>query len=164
MLVVAVRKDAAKRHIWEDAFAGELAKHGVAATTSYSLFPDVPPDTDQARAAAASNGFDGILVILKLPSETNEKFIKGNTTEEQDRHYSFYWQSYYLEMEKPGFIDSQKVAIRAIDVSTTGNNGRLIWSATSRTPDPDSVSNLQRGVAGLVVAELARQSIISSKK
>jgi hypothetical protein len=179
LLVIAVRKDATKRHIWEDAFAGELVKRGVAATSSYTLFPDAPPDTNQIIAAVQTNGFDGFLVILRLPTERNTKFVQGYTTTERDRrngqysnpyydpYYGSYWQRYqtsFREIDHPGYIDSQTVAIRAIDVTTTGNNGRLIWSATSRTPDPGSVTDVQSGIAGLVISELAKRRIISDRK
>ena len=62
------------------------------------------------------------------------------------------------------YVDSQSVDLRAIDVTSTGNGGRMIWSAKSRTPDPGSVPDAQRGIAGLVIDDLAQQSIISSKK
>jgi hypothetical protein len=166
MLVIAVRKDATKRRIWEDAFAGELAKHGVAATSSYSLFPDALPDTDQVIATVKANGFDGILAILRLRTETDKQYIQGYTTQIQDVRYSPYWNRYltfYRDIVHPGYIDSQKVAMSAIDVTTTGNGGRLIWSATSRTPDPGSVTDVQRGIAGLVISELAQRSVIISK-
>jgi hypothetical protein len=164
MLVIAVRKNETKRRIWEDAFAGELAKHGVAATTSYSLFPDSPPDTAQVITTVQANNFDAILVILRLPSVKDLQYIHGNISSEQDRRYNFYWQRYwvyYREIEHSGYIDSQTVAISAIDVTTTGENGRLIWGATSRTPDPGFVTDAQRGIAGLVISELAQRSIIA---
>jgi hypothetical protein len=167
MLVIAVRKDATMRRIWEDAFTGELVKHGVAALSSYSLFPDAPPDTNQIVATVQSNGFDGVLAVLRLPTETNTHYVQGYTTIEQNVDYVTYWQrygTYYHEIDHPGYVDSQSVAIRTIDVSTTGNGGKMIWSATSRTPDPSSVTDLQRGVASLVTADLARQNIISSRK
>jgi hypothetical protein len=167
MLVIAARNDATKRRIWEDAFAVELAKHGVMATSSYSLFPDAPPDTNQVSTTAQANGFDGILVVLRLPPEKYTQYIPGYTSVEQDVRYSYYWQrywTYYREIEHPGYIDSQSVAIRAIDISTTGNGGRLIWSATSRTPDPGSVMDLQSGIADLVISELAQRGIIRPKK
>jgi hypothetical protein len=162
MLVVAVRKDAAKRRIWEDAFAGELVKHGVVATTSYSLFPDAPPDTNQVVAAVQANGFEGILVVLRLPSER----MKKPASEEQNVNYTSYWQrylTYYRDIYHQGYNDSQSVDIRSIDVTTTGTNGKLIWSAKSRTPDPGSVPDAQRGIAGLVISKLAHQSIIISR-
>jgi hypothetical protein len=167
MLVIAAAKDATKRRIWEDAFAGGLAQHNVVATTSYTLFPDAPPDTDQVIATVQANGIDGILVILRLPTETNSQYIHGYTTIEQGERYSTYWQryrTYYREIEHPGYIDSQTVDVRAIDVTTTGKGGRLIWSATSRTPDPGSVMDVQRGIVGLVMSDLEQRSIISSKK
>jgi hypothetical protein len=167
ILVIAVGKDATKRRIWEDAFASELVKQGMAATSSYSLFPVSPPDTNQAKATVESNGFDGILVVLRLPTETNRQYVQGYSTEAQFLRYSTYWQryiTYYQEIDHPGYIDSQTVAIRAIDVTTTGNNGKLVWSAKSRTPDPLSVTDIQRGIAGLVVSELAHQGIISSRR
>ena len=136
MLVIAVRKDATKRRIWEDAFTGELAKHGVAATPSYSLFDDAPPDTNQVIATVQANGFDAILVVLRLPQETNKQYVQGYSTTAQFLRYSTYWQryiTYYQEIDHPGYIDSQAVGIHVIDVTTTGNSGRLIWSATSRT-------------------------------
>jgi hypothetical protein len=174
MLVIAVRKDATKRRIWEDAFAGELVKHGVAATPSYSLFSDAPPDTNQVVSAVQANGFDGMLVVLRKPTETDTKYVHGYTTyttNEQDvrssPYYGSYWQryyTYYREIEHPGYIDSQTVDIRAIDVTTTGNGGRLIWSATSRTPDPRLVTDVQNGIVSLVLSELTQRGIISSKK
>jgi hypothetical protein len=179
MLIIAVRKDATKRRIWEDAFTAEIVKHGAMATSSYSLFPDAPPDTNQVLAAAQANGFDGFLVILRLPTERNTKTIQGYTSVERDKrngqysnpyydpYYGSYWQryqTYFREIDHPGYIDSQTVAIRAIDVTTTGNNSRLIWSATSRTPDPGSVSDVQGGIAGLVISDLSKHRIINSTK
>jgi hypothetical protein len=114
-----------------------------------------------------TNGFDGIVVILKLPTETNTQFIQGYTTTEQDMRYSFYWQRYwtfYREIDHPGYVDTQTVAVRTIDVTTTGNHGRLIWSATSRTPDPGSVANVQGGITDLVISELAQRKFIGPKK
>lgn len=207
LFVIAVRKDATKRRIWEDAFTGELVKHGVAATPSYRLFPVAPPDTNQVIATVQANGFDGILAILILPTETNVQHVPGYTTSERkngyihrgrddesihrdrddgdpaierdDRHrilerddraapyYGHYWKryiTYYHEIDHPGYIDSQTVDVRAIDVTTTGTGGRLIWSATSRTPDPGTVTDVQRGIVSLVLSELERRHIINYGK
>jgi len=178
MLVIAVRKDAEKRRIWEDAFSAELAKHGVAATSSYKLFPDASPDTNQILTTVQGNSFDGILVVLGLPTETDTKYVKGYMTTDRDVLYGDYtnpaytslhrpyWQrysTYYRDIEHPGYIDSQSVDIRAIDVTATGSGGRLIWSVLSRTPHPKSVVEVQRGIARLVISELAKQRVIKSK-
>jgi hypothetical protein len=80
LLVIAVRKDATKRRIWEDSFASGLAKHGVAATSSYLLFPDAPPDTNQVKATIQANGFDGIMVVSKPQGEVNTRYRLSTTT------------------------------------------------------------------------------------
>jgi hypothetical protein len=56
------------------------------------------------------------------------------------------------------------VAVRAIDVATTGSGGHVIWSATSRTSDPASVIDIQKEIADLVMSELAREKFIGSRK
>lgn len=180
MLVIAVQGNAVRRRIWEDAFAGGLALHGVAATASYKLFPNAPPDTSQIGATVQANGFDATMVILTLPTETEKQYVNGYVITEQDmnnrlyysddyhdRGYGPYWRrygSYYSEIVHPGYVDSQKVAVHSIDVNTTGDDGRMIWSATSRTPEPGSVANLQQGIAGLVITRLAHRNIIGPKK
>ncbi len=166
MLVIAVRKDATMRRIWEDAFANELAKQGVSAAPSYRAFPEAPPDTDQIVENARANGIDGILVIRRLPTESNRRYVPGYTTKESVTRYSPYWQRYrtfYREIDHPGSVETQTVAIRAIDVTLTKDGGRLIWSATSRTPDPGTVMDVQREIASLVMTELARQHIIGTR-
>ena len=167
MLVIAVRKDAAKRRIWEDAFVGQLVRRGVAATASYSLFPDLPPDTNEVIATVQANGFDGIMVILRQPMETDIRYVPEHTTIVSHNDYSYFWPTYwtyYTVVQHPGYIDSQTVGIRTIDVATTGKNSHMVWSATSRTPDPASVTDLQSGIAALVTDELTKEKIIRSGK
>jgi hypothetical protein len=192
MLVVAVRKDATKRRIWEDAFTAALGKYAIAAMSSYQLFPDSPPDTNELIATVQKNSFDGILAILILPTETNRQHVRGYTTIERNDRYTPaasdnrtrrynetkederyppylgpYWKryrSYYREIEHPGYTDSQTVDVRAIDVSTTGAGGRLIWSATSRTPYPATATDVQRGIASLVLTDLEKRRIINPGK
>jgi hypothetical protein len=168
MLVIAIRKDAIKRRVWEDAFAGELEKHGVAATSSSTLFPYGPPDTNQVIETVQSNGFDGIVVILRLPMESSPHYVKGYISMEPDKVYNGpylqrYWNT-YLAVKHPGYVDTQTVGFSSIDVTSTENGGRLIWNATSRTPDPATVTDIQHGIARLVMRELVRQNIIKPKK
>src|SRR5512136_2500811 len=66
MLVISLRKDATRRRMWEDAFANELAKYGVAATQSYRLCPSAAPDTGQMRECLNMGDFSGVLTIAPL--------------------------------------------------------------------------------------------------
>jgi hypothetical protein len=167
MLIISVGKNSAQRRIWEDAFSVELAKHDVAATPSYRLFPDAVPDTDQVIQIVQSNGFDGILVTRWLPSETNTQYSQSYVTTEQVMRYDRRrdrFVTYLRNIQHPGYVDSQQVDIRAIDVWTTKNEGQMIWSATRKTPEPNSVQAVRPEIVKLVMSELTKQGIIASER
>jgi hypothetical protein len=167
MLVISVSKNSVQRRIWEDTFSAALAKHNVAATPSYHLFPDAVPDTNHVIQIMQSNGFDGILISRRLPPETNTQYMQGYMTTEQGMRYDRRRErfvTYYRDIEHVAYIDSQKVDIRTIDVWATRNEGQMIWSATSMTPEPNSVQEVRPEIVKLVMSELAKQRIIASER
>ncbi len=167
ILVISVGKNSAQRRLWEDDFSVELAKHKVAATPSYRLFPNALPDTIQVVESVRSNGFDGILIIRWLPSETKTEYLPGYVTEEQNMRYDRHGDrfiTYYREVRHAGTIDSEKVDIRAIDVWSPKDEGQLIWSATSKSPEPNSVQTVRPEIVKLVMSELTQRGIIAAER
>ncbi len=163
MLVVSIRNNARNRRMWEDAFVSALVLHGVTATPSYRLFPDALPDTDQIMIAIQSNKFDGILVDRRLPTIKNATYVPGYQTTEQEVRYSPFskeYRTFYHEVEHPGYIDTQRIAIQEISVSTTKEGGQMIWSAESRTIDPSSQTALQKDIINNVIPDLTKLGII----
>jgi hypothetical protein len=167
MLVIGVGKNSVQRRIWEDAFSVELGNHGVLATPSYRLFPDAVPDTLQASQSVQSNGFEGVLVIRRRPPETQTQYLTGYVTTEQHTRYDRRLENfvtYYRDVEHAGYIDSQKVDIRVIDVWATKNEGQMIWSATSKTPEPNSMETVRPEIVDLVISALTERGIIASER
>jgi len=167
LLVISVSKNSTNRRIWEDAFSAELIKHGVSPTPSYRLFPDALPDTNQVYQIVQSNGFDGVLITRRLPSEANPQYVQGYSGQEQDMRYV--WRRdrfvpYYRNVWHAGYIDSQKTDIRAIDLWATKNEGQMIWSATSETPEPNSIQEVRPEIVKLVISELTKRRIIASER
>jgi hypothetical protein len=165
MLVISVSKNSVQRRMWEDAFSAELAKHAVVATPSYRLFPDAVPDTNQIIQIMGSNSFDGVLFNRWLPPETNTQYMQGYATTGQGMRYNLRrkrFATYYRDIEHAMYVDSQKVDIRAIEVWATRNEEQMIWSATSRTPEPNSVQEVRPEIVKLVMSELAKRGIIAS--
>ena len=163
ILIIAVRKDPARRRVWEDAFIRELAMHGVDATQSYRLFPDGLPDSTQIAGAVVSNGFDGVIITRRLPKAVSTQYVEGYVTKVPETRYSqrkgeFY--TYYHDVEHPGYVDTQKIANRSIDVWTAGKESWMVWSAVSQTPEPADAEAVHRDVVNLVTADLARKGII----
>jgi hypothetical protein len=168
MLVISVSKDSVYRHIWEEAFSAELAKHDVAATPSYRLFPNAMPDTDQVIQIVQSNGFDGILVYRRLLPETKTKYKQGFEMSENNMVYNRlskrFVASYFTDEDYAEHIDTQKVDIRSIDIWTTRNEGQMIWRATSKTSEPNSIQKVRPEIVKLVMSELTRHGIIGSER
>ncbi|MCX6175562.1 MAG: hypothetical protein NTZ27_12485 [Ignavibacteriales bacterium] len=167
ILIIAIRKDPVQRRIWEDAFVGELSKHGVQSTSSYHLFPDVLPDTNQIIQTVQEKGFDGILVTRLLLAETETHYVQSYVTTEQISRYNIFrkrYDTYYHNIQHPGYVESQIIDRRAIDVWVIRNEERMIWSATSNSPERNTVEDVQNDIAELVIPELTRNAIIKSGK
>ena len=167
ILVISVGKTPTQRRIWEDAFSVELAKHDVEATPSYRLFPESVPDSNQVVQSVQTHNFDGFLVSRLLPAETKTQYLQGYVTKEQDMRFDRRldrFVTYYRDIEHAGYVDSQKVDIRAIDVWATRNEGQMIWSATSKSPEPNSVQAVRPEIVKLVMSELTQQGIIAPER
>jgi hypothetical protein len=168
MLVISVSRNSTYRHIWEDAFSAGLAKHKVAAIPSYRLFPDAVPDTSQVIQIVRSNGFDGILVYRRLPSEMKSHYRQGFGMSDDNMVYDRFTErfvvSYYRDVEYAAYTDSQKIDIRAIDVWATQKEGQMIWSATGRTPEPNSMQDVRPEIVNLVVSDLTNRNIIAPEQ
>ncbi len=167
MLVISVGKNPVKRRIWEDAFCVELEKHNIAATQSYRSFPDSVPDTAQVMEIVRTDGFDGVLVTRWLPPEMHTHYMQGEVTKDYDQRYdrgNDGFITYYRFIQHAGTIDSQKVNLRVIDVWATKDAGLLIWSATSKTPEPNSMEEVRPEIVKLVMSELTDRGIIASEK
>lgn len=163
ILIIALRKDPIQRRIWEDAFTNEFVKRGVRATSSYILFQNSFPDTLQIIEAVQENKFDGMLVTRLLNEETQTHYIESYVTSELRTRYNPFrktYTNYYQEIHHPGYVESKTIERRSIEVWLIENNERIIWGATSNTPERNTVEDVQNDVAKLVIPELMRNEII----
>lgn len=167
VLVIAAGTNRTQRRIWEDAFCIELARHYVSAAPSYRTFPDALPDTEQVVQSVRTSGYDAVLVVRKLPSESIAEYTGGYTTSEQtmryDHHRSRFF-TYYREVQHAGYIDSQKVSLHSIDLWSIKEDGMMIWSATSKTMEPNAGAGVRTEIAKLVMGELTSRGIIGSRR
>jgi hypothetical protein len=167
ILIIAIRKDPVQRRIWEDAFTAEFSKQGVNAVSSYTLSPGALPDTDQVVAMVQRNGFDGILVSSHLTTGAQTHYVKSYVTYETNIKFNPFnntYSTYYHNVEHPGYVDSLLVRRKAIELWVTKNGGRMIWGATSDTPELNTVEDVQSDVAALVIEELVQDNIIKPAK
>jgi hypothetical protein len=167
ILVISVVKNPMYRHVWEDAFIAGFAKRNVAATSSYTLFPDALPDTNQVLQIMRLKGFDGVFISRWIPSETKTHYMREfgagehNLTNEFDQRFV---ATYFRDFNYAGNVDSQKVDIRVFDLWETKGEGQIIWRAMSQSPQPNSALKVRPEIVKLVMSKLTEQGIIAPER
>ncbi len=160
VLVIAVKRTASIRGVWENAFAAGLASHGVQVTTSYSLFPNAVPDTTQVKEVAEKNGYDGIITISGLPKETLAHFQPYDIHRGWLHAYFGYWSGIY----QPGYVEISTIVRQEVNVSTTKDEGYVIWTGTGEVIDPSSFKQVNHEIINLILPELTKNGIIPPEK
>jgi hypothetical protein len=166
-LIISMRKDSAKRRIWEDAFVGQFAANGIQAFPSYHSFPDALPDTSQIMKTVEEKGFDGIIMISRLDPKTNSYYVPGTNTFEIQSQYNVFrkkYDIYYYTVQHPGYVESEIIDCRAIEVWDVRDKGEMIWGAVSNSPESNASRTVSTDVADMVIKELAQHAIINPKK
>jgi hypothetical protein len=166
VLIVALRKDPVRRRLWEDAFAKQLGARGVAATSSYQLFQGGLPDTQQVIEAVQKNGYDAVLVSIRLPNQTTRTFVPGAVRREAVTTQDFYggFHSYWRDVQDPGHTETDEIRQVQTEIWATGDSGRLIWSSTLRTLESVSNRTMETAVSKDILPVLERQGLIPKKK
>jgi len=166
ILIIAIRQNPIQRRLWEDVFVNELSKFGVKAISSYNFFPSELPDTSKIIQSIQEKGFDGILVTRLLEDETKSHYVESYVSKEIATRYNVFrkkYDSYYRYTQHPGYMESESISRRAIEVWAIRNEDQIIWGATSNSTERNSAETVKYEIATLVVQELSRLAIINSK-
>lgn len=166
VLIFSINKDSVQRKIWEDAFVDEFSKHGVSAASSYLLFPDALSNANKVVETVQEKGFDGILVTRLIQQKTGSPSLESYAATEQPSRFNLFqkgYDVYYYNLQHPKNVESESSDRRVIDVWVINNEQRMIWSATSKSPERNSVEAVQNDITDLVMPELARNAIIKSR-
>ena len=163
VLAVAVRKDPVRRRIWEDTFVEELRAHGISAVASYTMFPSDIPDSSQVSIAVREERCDGVAISVRLPDTTEETYVAGYVTREPVtvsgpflNGYTTYWK----DVQVPGYTETNQVRRFQVNLWTTQNGGRMIWSATIETPEAAVHGPVRDVIHKKIVAELVKAGIL----
>jgi len=164
ILVIGVMRNPAGRRNWEDRMSEELSVHHVHAVPSYSLFPGELPDTDAVITGVQREGFDGVMIVHPLGTQSETHYVPGYVrtvpTLGYDRWDGVYY-NYYRRIYEPGYVETEQVVRHQIDLYSTGADGRLVWTGTSESVDPASRDEVRVKVADKVVAELVSARVLN---
>jgi len=166
MIVISINNDPIKRRLWEDAFVYELSKYGLNPASSYHLFPNELPDTARLIDTVRQHGYNGVLIISRLPTQTQTTTVEPYVTTTPVSHYDSWHNRYttrYVEESHPGYIYTSKIVSHEVNVWLTKGSEQVVWSGICMTPDPVSSEQVHDETISLIVKELAKATIISPK-
>lgn len=126
------------------------------ATASYTLIPDEDlKDRDKVRAVIKQHGFDGVVVLRLVSSDTKTTYIPPSYGPYTDpfgyRGSDFTYRGGYTESDTVVTVETSVYAAR---------DEKLIWAGSSQTYNPDSIKDLVRQIARGAAEELRRQGLL----
>ena len=164
LLVMVVRKDPARRRLWEDAFVAALQKRHVLASPSYRAFPDSVPSEAILQQTMMDSAFEGILLSRStgIKQSQNEAPSSTSTVSSGVQWSTFYgmYITAYNTVYVPGYRESGLIVTNEITIWDARKDGQMVWSASTATQNPTDAKALRQEVTGLIVPGLARDGII----
>jgi hypothetical protein len=166
VLVLAMNGRASGRADFEDQMVAAIARPGVQAVPSYSLLPrpeSTPIDMNQLRDVVQSQGFDAVVVSRLVKYDKSVTYVPGQAYPLFPYYATFYgyYSTLYPVVYSPGYLQTETTAqIETNFYSTAKSDGELVWTGTSNTVNPRSVSKAIGDVVKLVVQQLEKEGII----
>jgi len=157
VMVVAFVKDEANRKIAEDRVTS-INEHFF---PSYPVFSgqEVMENKELVLSTLKEQGFDAVITMSLLLKAADDKWV----AEKYQGGYYEYQNSYMNDYYRPGYyVDASKYYIITNVFSIKSN--KLIWSATTVTPEPAS---LQEGIDSIlytVVKQMKKDGFLPGKK
>jgi hypothetical protein len=166
ILILGIHKDQASRRNWEDRFAEELRQEGVTAVPSYSLFPGELPDTQRVVEAVQRETYDGVLMARPLSTTVETRYVPGYVRTVPALGYDPWWgvyYNYYRRVYEPGYVETDRVVRYEINLWSTREPGRLVWTGTTESVDPKSVQEVSEEIGEKIIPELEAQGVLASR-
>lgn len=144
--VVALRPDPERRRWWEDGFVAGLSRYHVRATASYKKYRDAPPDTQQVIEEVRANGYDGVLVSVRLPDVTSRSTSSQTSVVSEKRSFTSNYSTMTTEFQQSVTKENTVRSVQTDVWSPTGG-GRLVWTGIVRTSDNVGYDKVQKVAA-----------------
>jgi len=143
-------RDVTIRHTSEDDMAQQLRARGVDAVPGYRILSDQDyRDREAAKAKLRTAGFDGVIVMRLVGKDTRLQYVPG------DFGAYGYWGAGW----GPGYYEPETI-VRIETAAYSLQNNRLVYSALSKTIDPNSVGSLVSDVTEKVANAMQKQGVV----
>jgi hypothetical protein len=153
--VVCLTKDPGLRRQGEDAAAAQLQQKGAQAVASYQLTGDTDlKDREGIKTKLKAAGIDGVLV-MRMTGVSEQVTAVDGPYGTYDGYYDYAGAAVYA----PGYLETDTI-VHVVSNLYDLNKNKLIWSGTSKTFDPASVTQFIGDVSKAVATSLQKDRLI----
>ena len=159
VLVIAMVKDETSRRVIEDALVKRMSQSS--ATSSYSILPAemLKGASEEAlNQQIKTGGFTHVLMMRLADVEKETSYVQGTTTGYYGgygRYYGYgagmYSSPGYYVTDKHYFIETAVYSV---------NPDKLLWTATTKTVNPDKVDKAVNEIADVVTAKMKSDAFL----
>lgn len=155
VVTVFVSDNVTMRRSAEDQLARDLAMRGVQATPSYAILGEKElENTNAARAKLRQLGYDGVVVMRIVDREQELEYIPPTFD-----GYWGYWGWYPGYTVGWGGYPYTETIYRLETAAYSLRNNQLVWSALTRTVDPENARTLIDDTTQVVASELTERGL-----
>ena len=159
-LVLGLAKENWKKKVYENEYVSVLKKHNVDAIAAWELLPEDEELTKETfEKYFKDENIDAVLVTGETGMSTEESVWGGGASHVMVGFYGFYISTSPI-YRVPGYLAEEKIIHMKIRLFETGE-GKLIWSASSKSYEPKSTSDIIKSVSWNVVDELYLDGFIN---
>jgi hypothetical protein len=153
VVTVTHSRDVTIRRTAEDDMAQQLRAGGVDAVPGYRILSDQDyHDREAAKAKLRAAGFDGVVVMRLASKDTSLQYVPG------DFGAYGYWGAGW-GAGGPGYYEPETI-VRIETAAYSLQNNRLVYSALSKTIDPNSVSSMVSDVSKKIANAMQKQGVV----
>lgn len=163
VLVVGVSNQGSARRTFEDTFAKSLGDAGVEAISSHTLLArDGQIPEDALKKAVADSGADGVLIARMVERQTDLQVTPSALPPPIYGARRYYYGAYtgaWIGYYEPATVQTFHYILGEITVFHA-QKPEPMWSATTRTQEPDDVAKATEGYAKVVIPALRKDGVI----
>lgn len=163
LLVVGISEVEGNRRIFEDEFSTALRANGLEAVQSYTLLPEkAKPGKSDLEDAVEETGADGVIIARVVDIRHKSEFSPGYATVVPSAGYPYGVYQYYggAMIVTPPTVYNYEIVQVETSLWRTGD-AKLVWSATTATTDPATLSKEIPGYIKVIIGALRERGLIA---
>jgi hypothetical protein len=181
LAVIALMKDQGGSKSFETAIVDRFSKAGIECTPGFSFLDEEPLGKEEMEKRVAATGAPAVLMFKLIAVDMNMDYVPPTKYSTRGARYPYWWEDpywgYYRPyphsywgywypaiqvIDNPGYWASEvtyRVEITLYRIS----DSRLVWTATSKTYDPEGDYDLGTSLASPVLKELQARGFVPVK-